>query len=431
MKKKFIGFAAALICSGICMSDASALSSADYNCSLGDINADGSIDASDASDILRAYAALSVGEVPELDQDQLIAADINSDKSVDASDASDVLSYYSYLSTGGNKSIELYFNLIDPEDPSLPLTPADFSSLDPSQFGVTESYNSSSFLFTLKWNPLPAATGYHVDIYTDQYYDENGQPFTYSADVSEPSITAQLPSALQNSHNYRYRITPFAKADGYRTNYSKVKYVDGSTGAYFTSGSRPYNSVKFKVNTADLNPHDSYAIYDIRSGNAVKVDIGDNPYDGDALYINESEKQILQKFADEHFTPGMTNYDKVIYFMKWIHDNNSYATYSQYQQYTMWDGNFVNDVVNIKAGQCLQFNGAACELMSLMGYDAYMLHCYSEGGAVHYRFEVNIDGIVYGMEVGDKQYDNPSTGYRWEWAFDTSRPMLLVRPDKT
>jgi hypothetical protein len=89
-----------------------------------------------------------------------------------------------------------------------------------------------------------------------------------------------------------------------------------------------------------------------------------------------------------------------------------------------------NCVVNLKVGQCLQFNGSACELMALMGYDVYMLHCYSEGGYPHYRFELNIDGIVYGMEVGDRQYDNPATGYRWEWAFDTNRPMLLVRPDK-
>jgi len=437
MKKRILKMAVSLVMGTVCVMASSALSTFASEVSLGDVNMDGKIDSSDASAILMAYSALSVNETPDLSEEQLSAADINVDGSVNSSDASDVLVYYSYLSVGGDESITEYFGL-EPEVPAtgevdesqLEPTPADFSVLDPAMFNVKESYDAGKKQFTLKWDSLPVATGYHVDIYTDQYYDDEGQPFKYSADVTGTSCTAQLPSALGDNHNYRYKITPFAKADGYRTTYSKVRYIDGSTGAYFKTGKRAYNSVKFKVNTADLTPHDTYPIYDIRNGAAVKVDIGDRPFDGDALYINDNEKAILQKFADEHFTKGMTNYDKVLYFMKWVHDNNSYATYDQYQKYTMWDGNFVNDVVNLKVGQCLQFNGSACELMALMGYDVYMLHCYSEGGYPHYRFELNIDGIVYGMEVGDRQYDNPATGYRWEWAFDTNRPMLLVRPDK-
>ena len=67
--------------------------------SLGDINGDSMIDASDASHILTIYATYSVGETPSERDIQLQMADINSDGLIDASDASTVLEYYAYLST--------------------------------------------------------------------------------------------------------------------------------------------------------------------------------------------------------------------------------------------------------------------------------------------------------------------------------------------
>lgn len=294
---------------------------------------------------------------------------------------------------------------------------------------VKEFYSAEKKEFALNWSAVEGVDGYHVDLFTDQLYDEDGKPFTFSTDVSGVNFLAKLPDVFSSETNYRYRIAPFIKDENGEKNYSAKKYTDGATGAYFLNGRRDYNSISFRVNTAELTPHDTYAIYDIRNGAPVKVDINDNPADFDALTVPDSDKELLARFADEHFTAGMTNYDKIIYFMNWIHDNNDYATYDEYQEHTMWDGRFVNSVVELKKGQCLQFNGALAELMCQMGYDVYMIHCYSEGGAKHYRFDVNIDGIVYGMEVGDKQFDNPPTGYRWMWAFDPNRPMLVTRPN--
>lgn len=69
--------------------------------SVGDIDGNGIIDASDASSVLAAYAAVQSGGKSELDEKQLKAADVDGNDVVDASDASSILAYYSFVQTGG------------------------------------------------------------------------------------------------------------------------------------------------------------------------------------------------------------------------------------------------------------------------------------------------------------------------------------------
>ncbi|MBR2282893.1 MAG: hypothetical protein IJ874_00515 [Ruminococcus sp.] len=68
----------------------------------GDVNNDGLVDATDASDILSEYASVSTGGESILDPVQLEAANTNGDELVDAVDASNVLLYYSYAATTEN-----------------------------------------------------------------------------------------------------------------------------------------------------------------------------------------------------------------------------------------------------------------------------------------------------------------------------------------
>ncbi|MBR6985865.1 MAG: D-alanyl-D-alanine carboxypeptidase family protein [Ruminococcus sp.] len=83
----------------------------DKKSSLGDVNGDGTIDATDASDILVEYSILSTGGTGKLTGEAFRAADVNKDGVINASDASNVLEYYSYLSTGGKGSLEAYFGV--------------------------------------------------------------------------------------------------------------------------------------------------------------------------------------------------------------------------------------------------------------------------------------------------------------------------------
>ena len=71
----------------------------------GDVNGDGVIDSSDASDILADYAVTSSGGVSTLDKD---IADVNKDKQTDSSDSSLILAYYAYISAGGNATIQKF-----------------------------------------------------------------------------------------------------------------------------------------------------------------------------------------------------------------------------------------------------------------------------------------------------------------------------------
>ena len=67
---------------------------------LGDVNMDGTVDASDASIVLMEYAAVSNSQPSTLTDIQKQLADVSGDRNIDASDASLILSYYSYSVNG-------------------------------------------------------------------------------------------------------------------------------------------------------------------------------------------------------------------------------------------------------------------------------------------------------------------------------------------
>lgn len=77
--------------------------------SLGDVNADGFVDSSDASEILTIYAQVSTGG-GNISDEIKAAADINGDGLVDSSDASLILEYYAYVSTGGTDPADVFFS---------------------------------------------------------------------------------------------------------------------------------------------------------------------------------------------------------------------------------------------------------------------------------------------------------------------------------
>ncbi len=66
----------------------------------GDVDADGSIDSTDASAVLAYYAAVSTGNIPEMTASQLYGCDYNEDEFIDSTDASGILTYYAMVSTG-------------------------------------------------------------------------------------------------------------------------------------------------------------------------------------------------------------------------------------------------------------------------------------------------------------------------------------------
>lgn len=81
-------------------------SDAQPTCSLGDLDADGSVNANDAAILLTAAAASGAGGDSGLSEAQIKAADLNSDNTFDALDAAIILQYAAYAGAGGKDSIE-------------------------------------------------------------------------------------------------------------------------------------------------------------------------------------------------------------------------------------------------------------------------------------------------------------------------------------
>lgn len=99
MKKKIT----AAILSAIAIMNLSAMTTtaSDPNyVTIGDVNSDGKIDASDATDVLQEYSALSVGGKYFTSETQTFLADVTADNKVDASDATEILNTYADLSAG-------------------------------------------------------------------------------------------------------------------------------------------------------------------------------------------------------------------------------------------------------------------------------------------------------------------------------------------
>lgn len=173
-------------------------------------------------------------------------------------------------------------------------------------------------------------------------------------------------------------------------------------------------SIRYIINTAELKPHDSYPLYNIKGDNKY----GGTPYKVRSYTVSENDKKIMDKFAAENFTDDMTNYDKLEYTWNWLHNNVTYADGSQgWNTYNeIISDSFAKACFEKKLGQCIQYNGAFAEMLAYMGYDVYLLEMWNSSNFTnqHFRAEIVVDGIHYSIEVG-----NTKDGY-WMWLFDES-----------
>jgi len=78
---------------------------------LGDVNEDGTVDSSDASKVLAAYASVATGGSLGLTETQELNADVNMDGAVDSSDASSILGFYAFTATGGKGTMAEYMGV--------------------------------------------------------------------------------------------------------------------------------------------------------------------------------------------------------------------------------------------------------------------------------------------------------------------------------
>lgn len=380
--------------------------------SLGDCNMDGYVDASDATSVLRYYSELSTGGSKWSDS-MTALADMDGSGRVDSSDASYILGYYSAVSTGGSISPEKYMEYLTggTADISFYTDPEIHTGNETVTIRVRDI--SADAYYAAKYPEGVDSCAYEVKIYKYTYAEDGSSKKelvssetvraiskserTYrfmGEEYSEPCdvFTAALPQEIDVSSNSEYVVEV-------RGHYS----IGGAEVVASVTSSAQIDMLPLIVNSAELSPHDSYPLYNIKSETPVLT----------ATYrVTEADKQILDDFAREHFTEDMSNYDKLEYTWDWLNRNVTYASGSLYNDIV--SDSWVSACFVKKKGQCLQYNGALAEMLAYMGYDVYMLEMWlnSDGTNQHFRAEVNIGGQAYSIEVGNNEL-YPG----WKWLF--------------
>lgn len=117
---------------------------ADENYTLGDVNGDNLVDASDASAVLAEYSLFSTGGDGTFKENQKKSADIDKNGLIDSSDAASILSYYSYTSTGGKLDMQAYIDNQTEQPPAVTTTATTGKPVSTTSKPVTVKTNATT-----------------------------------------------------------------------------------------------------------------------------------------------------------------------------------------------------------------------------------------------------------------------------------------------
>lgn len=126
--------------------------------------------------------------------------------------------------------------------------------------------------------------------------------------------------------------------------------------------------------------------------------------------ISDADIKIIEEFAAEHFTPGMTLTEKLLVTHQWIHKN---VTYSYDSKAEFWSRSYPYAVFKLQMGQCAQYNGAMAAMLAYFGFDVYMVKGCVNGTSQHFWTEVLINGQRYYIETG-----NEGKNGHWQYFFE-------------
>ncbi|MDE6424766.1 MAG: hypothetical protein K2K89_01310 [Ruminococcus sp.] len=373
-KKILSGMVGVVMCSAIFIAGPAL---ADDMFIMGDVSNDGMVNSVDATAILQYYSNNSTGNSVDWSDEKKQSADIDEDGEILSIDATWIMMYYAYLSTEDNPQlhdIKEYRNCLET------LENVDFG-LDMPDLHAAQSFDEETNVLSLSWKPVEDISGYKFEFFTPEgKTEEILQDTEYKITLDE--------NIMSCDNTYRYKITPYV--DLYDLHKEPEIWINENV-----------NPTKIIVDSAELTPHDTYPLYNIK---------GEKPFYSTSYKVTAADKQIMDEFAEKHFTPYMTNYDKLEYIWRWINKNITYASGDLY--YDIWAYSWVRACLVEEMGQCLQYNGALAEMLAYYGYDVYMLEMWTdaEGTRQHFRGEVNINGQAYSIEVGN---DGKYSGWMW------------------
>ncbi len=256
----------------------------------------------------------------------------------------------------------------------------------PSKPQVSDCLSDNNYI-TLYWSRVNS-TGYEVS------YKQGSGAWKVAGKTNSADTTSFDIKGLTSETMYSVRVRAISKdADG------NTVYSD-------------YSDVK-DVKTAPDFAYRRSSQYLIDRLNSAKLDPGQNTYDevnrqGKEPYksvqtISDADLATIKRFVDAHFTADMTAGEFLDYTVQWLNKNVAYADGVHGPQYSeIWGRSHVDNCLNYKVGQCIQYNSTICAIMRYLGYDARVIQGW-RGNSLdnkwqHFWCEVTINGTNYVMD---------------------------------
>ena len=246
---------------------------------------------------------------------------------------------------------------------------------------------------TLSWKKAAQADGYEIWL-ADWYQDTSSwkpsvfTPVSLFKTITSASTLSTSFTVNDTNKYYGYGIRAFKTVNGKRV-YGDYAYTDhaGSLTAVINGAAKSSKrTAYYEVNTQGSK--------DIKYTHTM------------------SSKSIaaIEAFAKKNFTADMSDGEKIKKTVDYIRRNFKY-NYGFKTYYSKYVGmSYANNALVVHAGQCNEYNGAVCEMLNYLGYDARLIiGYYNRQGNQHYWTEVTLNGKVYVIECGITGYADGST----------------------
>ena len=242
---------------------------------------------------------------------------------------------------------------------------------------------------TVTWKTAAQADGYEI-WFANWYQEKWGSKPVYYAENLTKTITS--PRTL----SYSFTLSDSNKY--YAVGIRSYKTVNGRKVYGDYTYTAPAESLVARVNgSSKSSKRTAYTEINTQGSKDIKQ----------SHTLSQKSIAAIEAFAKKNFTSDMSDGEKIKKTVDYIRANfkYNYGFQTYYKNYVGWA--YANNALVVHSGQCNDYNGAVCEMLNYLGYDARLIiGYYGRQGNQHYWTEVTLGGKVYVIECG-------ITGY-WE-----------------
>ena len=228
----------------------------------------------------------------------------------------------------------------------------------------------------LAWTKNPLADGYLV-----YRFDPSTGKQKKLAKIKDISVRTYLDKTVINGAHYQYFVRSYKKIDGKNLFSAFSDRKDPLAPASLLAGLKK-------------RPLTSYPIYNVQGSGTRYLS---------SVTLSKNDLEILDVFAKEHFMPGWSDEQKLRYTLEWINSEVYYPFGKVFEEICQYS--HTKAIFECKKGQCLQYNGAMCAMMTYLGYPSRLIMGYRGTYGVnhfqHFWCETVINETVFVLETGN------------------------------